>query len=51
VLIKNDKLKVCVNFININPATLKNECHIPTANMLIDLAKSLVLAPPSLKSL
>ena len=46
MLIKHDKLKVCINFININPAALKDECHIPTANMLINVAKSLVLAPP-----
>jgi hypothetical protein len=36
VLKKNDKLRICIDFRNINMATPKDEYPIPVANLLVD---------------
>ena len=36
VLKKNGKLRICIDFRNINMATPKDEYHMPVANLLVD---------------
>jgi hypothetical protein len=31
-----DKIRVCIDFCNLNKATPKDECHMPIADMLIN---------------
>lgn len=38
VVKKNDSLRVCIDFRDLNSATPKDQYHVPMANMLIDLA-------------
>ena len=35
---KNDKLRICIDFRNLNNATLKDEYFISIADMLVDSA-------------
>ena len=36
ILKKNGKLRICIDFRNINMATPKDEYHMPVANLLVD---------------